>query len=150
MASATAAVLYTLITVTNGGNVGHSGGYTSLQVCNEAKSVAMTGQTLEQRAEEAAKIKAARDKREADWLEAHPGRPPKNDDERLQMEKVGGTKHGVDPWIYTKEGEFRVRDGLLYEQPRSGVTVGAGGGVWFGGGGAPTDGIKYAECVIEP
>jgi hypothetical protein len=42
-----AAVLYMLITVTSQGDVHHSNGYPTLRMCEEAKSVAQSGQPLE-------------------------------------------------------------------------------------------------------
>lgn len=50
---------YTLITVTYGGEVSHSRGYETLGMCEQAKSIALTGMTVEENEAEAKRAEDA-------------------------------------------------------------------------------------------
>jgi hypothetical protein len=50
MSNMPAAALWTLITVTQGGAVHHSEPFATFHMCNEAKSLAQTGMTIEDKA----------------------------------------------------------------------------------------------------
>lgn len=75
---------YTLITVTYGGVVSHARGFATLRMCQEARSIALTGMTIADN--EAADVAyrercVAEDRRRrashaAQWLAKHPPRPP--------------------------------------------------------------------------
>lgn len=75
---------YTLITVTHGGEVRHTRGFESLRMCQEARSIALTGLTIAQaeeadrvaREQQAAWERQRQEMMEAEWRERHPPRPP--------------------------------------------------------------------------
>ncbi len=139
---------YTLITVTNAGEVKHSRGFETLEMCEQAKSIALTGMTIEEnKAADEAYAKRQREK-EAKWRAAHPPRVPTDEERARWAGTLFQTGH------YCTIGE----DGLLYEWY---------GETWIGPSYRPQDGesvefirgghvlkhrhdIKYAKCVIEP
>lgn len=70
--------LWILLTVTYGGAVNRSEPFKSLYLCQEARSLALTGQTIEENAHLAAQRVAAEKK----WRQEHPPRLPRTADER--------------------------------------------------------------------
>lgn len=121
---------YTLITVTYGGEVHHSRGYETLRMCEQAKSIALTGMTIE---EKDAADKERRRQREL-WEAEHPWREPRNDYERL-VAGGGGSGCIIGPgcleWLNGKVRETYPADFSMSLIKRE-------------------VGIKYAKCVIEP
>lgn len=73
-----AAIAWALITVTGGGTIGHSE-FRSKPLCEEARSIALYGETVEERAREAAayeawlgNLRANQSRLNAAWLKKHP------------------------------------------------------------------------------
>jgi hypothetical protein len=133
------AISFTLISVTHGGQINHADGFTSLHVCEQARSLALTGQTLEQ-VEEAAKAReSARRKETEAWRAAHPLRPP-TAQERTQFAK----HHIIEP--PGRDWFGRINDqGLVEEQPLLVASTS-----WVATM-APAQGdTRWAQCVIEP
>lgn len=144
-----AAMAYTLITVTYGGDVSHSRGYETLEMCEQAKSLALTGMTIEQN-------KAADEayaKSERDWDEAHPWREPKDDWERKAVASgINGSMNNGGPisWAFDGKGQIKeMRGGGISPSYNSnrGESVQYVRGGWVMK--HKTD-IKHAECIIEP
>lgn len=154
--ASTAAALLTLITVTHGGQVFHSEGFPNQRACDEAKSIALTGMTIEQNAaEDAAYVKMEKDRADS-WREAHPPRQPTTPADRQIIEDAkNGIVHGGSTRPYSTVG----KDGFIYDWPGSGslwspsynpsqgetVVMERGGWVL-----KHREDIKYAECVIIP
>lgn len=142
--------VFTLIIVTFGGDVGHSRGYETLQTCEQAKSLALTGRTIEQnKAMDEAYDKAQADQA-ARWREANPPRVPTE----AERKKWAGQLFSSAP--YSTIG----KDGLIYDYPGGGMMV-VGPGynpnqgesvVWERGGYTLKHkyDVKNAECVVEP
>lgn len=109
-----AAQTYGLITVTYAGEVRFIDGFRSLRMCEQAKSLATTGRTLEEQAAwEEAQIKRYRDeeaKRKA-WADAHPPRTP-TPDERKQLAARSFIDRGSHYVRYTDETRRMVMDVL--------------------------------------
>ena len=140
----TLSFVYTLLVVTYGGSVAHSS-FDNLRQCQEAKSLATTGYTIEENADRAAKQKAERerrdaeqDRRDAEWRSAHPPRPPKDADERKQVENFR-----KDHFVFRWDDKTVDNDGMILDWPPS--TIMGSGTIVLPSG---TD-IRVAECVIE-
>ena len=136
-------ILYTLILVTNGGDVRHSAGYTSLGLCEEARSVATTGKTLATVAAEEEKKRAEKQERKAKWEAEHPPREPRSGDRCFQegTTPVGGA-YGL--WCVF------LPDGKVQDYEDSFNSTGLGTLVYLGSSTCDNGKIKYAECVIQP
>lgn len=133
-----AALTYTLITVTYGGSVAHSGGYDTLHMCEEARSLATTGMTIEAKKASDDAYKVARDKEYAEWRATHPSREPKNDSERSLV------KSGIISWGGSAGGGHTCDDGKICDDPNM-------DGYFLGWGKVNEPGdTKVAECVIVP
>lgn len=157
------AILYALITVTYGGTVGHSEGYSSLAFCREAQSVALVGKTTKQLADERAakdletkKHREASEKKAADWLRDHPPRSPPKLDFTLCRFDFDASKPDT-LVFYSEESPCVIKsDGLAYDlDPSLLLTTGSGylvtsdNNYWkttekYAGS------IRHAECVILP
>lgn len=147
--------MWTLITVTNGGDVGHSTGYASKELCKQAQSVALTGMTIEQnKAADEAHEKS--EKEAADrWRTAHPPRKPSTpeDFKIIEWQKKGGATLG-------SSGGFTNYDaatGMMLDYPGGGSSLSQSydpnrgeSVVWTRGGFITKHkaDIKYAECVM--
>lgn len=131
-----AAILYTLILVTYGADVKHTDGFTSLRACEQAKSIAKTGKTLEKIEAEAQSAREAAAKRKAEWETTHPPRP------RLLPDDACNNQWSPHP--------CRILDSGLVQDDEPPVTT------WTGVVGyltTDTDNahsIKFAECVVIP
>lgn len=147
--------MWTLITVTNGGDVSHSTGYLSKELCEQAKSVALTGMTIEQNkaADEAYEksVKEAADR----WREAHPPRKPSTpaDFKIIEWHKNGSRTLGATDGF----SNYDAATGMMLDYPNSrGATSSAyspndGESVAYVRGTFVTKhktDIKYAECVL--
>lgn len=133
----TPAGAFVLLAVAYSGNVS-SNYYQSEHDCLEAKSVAETGQTIEQ-------IKAADDARakaNAAFESAHPPRQPKDDWERSFVKSYADIKAsgGWQGCMSSNAGnDICVTDnGLIQERPSS-MTLGV----------VQPGAIKYAECFVS-
>lgn len=124
---------FTLITVTNQGEVFHAKGFDTLRMCEQAKSVATTGRTLEQIKADRKAEQEREAKRDAEWRAKHP--PRKATAAEAKNDGATGCNN---------LSCYHIKDGMFYEdrpQPMMYVTVGQ----------VPQPGaIKHAECVIEP
>lgn len=141
---------FTLITVTYGGEVGHSRGYETLYMCEQAKSLALTGRTIEANKALDEHL-AAQAQEEADkWRSAHPPRKPTTQEE-IKIAS-GGFMARWSSQPYTTVGE----DGLLYDWPGNGSgswTISTSEyHAWENGRyvSKTKRDIKHAECIIEP
>lgn len=136
--------MWSLITVTNGGSVNISAGYPTKSLCEEAKSIALTGMTIEQNNE----ADAVYEKAQADWEASHPWREPKNKSEAALSKFIGSSSNGYNTLI--SDGHGKVRDGY----PSGGMSMSYnpndGESVQYVRGGYrllhKTD-IKYAHCI---
>ena len=146
-------MVYTLITVTYGGEVNHSRGYETLHMCQQAKSLALTGMTIEQNKAADVEYEQRVAKNEAEWRAAHPPRKPVTEDDFRMVEHA---KDGCG--MLASTGPFERAnpdDGLIYLRPASPshhMSSGCGS-VEYSRGGWRRLGkhhIKVAECVIEP
>lgn len=130
-----AITLYTLITVTNGGDVHQTPGFKTLHMCEEAKSISQTGMTIEEvKARQAAKDAAEKLAAER-WYKAHPPRKPQNAGEREIAKFEGCT-------FWDGGGLCSAGHGLVQDQPSgviSSITIIP----------PPPGDIKWARCVIE-
>jgi hypothetical protein len=144
-----AAIAYILITVTYGAEVHHSNGFESLDLCEQAKSLALTGMTIEQnKAADEAYAKARKD-----WEDAHPWRDPQNDWEReMAKVKMYGAVSNGGPISWAFNGEGKIRDMMSASasptyDPSRGEGMDFIRGAW-----APKNksSVKHAECVIDP
>lgn len=129
--------IFVLVVVAMSGNVSSSY-YNTEHDCLEAKSIARSGQTIEQ-------VKAADDARAkavSDFETAHPPRPPKDDWERSYIKSAADlkTKGGWQGCMSSSEGNDLcvTDDGLIQERPSS-MTFGII---------QPGD-IKNAECYVS-
>lgn len=76
---------WTLITVTGAGAVHHSRGYSTRELCEEAKHIALTGMTKDEAAKRTAAERTRREEgrqRDKEWEETHPPRLPENEEEK--------------------------------------------------------------------
>ena len=161
---------YTLITVTHGGEVRHARGFESLRMCQEARSIALTGMTIA-RAEEAERVvrekHAAWESRrqammEAEWRERHPARPPTEVEAAglrvMQLVWSHGDTSARPEYLSDWNGyQVSVRigrsvlgaDGLIHDEFR--ITGGRSWGVThLTPAPRPDPGsIRVAHCVIE-
>lgn len=133
---------FTLITVTYGGDVGHSRDYRSLRMCEQARSLALTGETLEQAQQRRDAILKAQQERDDEWKKAHPPRTPTAKDLKTCADLRG--KKGT---IVQNSAYCTIeQDGLVHEY--------RGPDWWTSGAemsaGPPNGRIKHAECVQEP
>lgn len=146
LTSKAAIILWNLITVTQGGAVNHSDGFKSRYMCEEAKSVAQYGETIEELREIKARRQKDRDEAKAKWLAEHPGRGPKNESERKAVKEnkpgwiLGETDMtGLSP---NPAGWFNVPelkdDGLIYDRPPD---------VWSNS--YRDSNFKFAECIPD-
>lgn len=136
-------VMWTLITVTNGGTV-HESQFTTKHSAEEAKSIALTGMTIEEN-EKADSEYAAWLKK---WEEDHTWRDPKDDFER-RVAKTAGTLSWGGPYQLAGDGNGRVREiaggGLsMSYNPNNGESV-----EWIRGRAVLRykNDIKYAKIV---
>lgn len=161
---------YTLITVTHGGEVRHSRGFESLRMCQEARSIALTGMTIAQaegadqvaREQQAAWERQRQGMMEAEWRERHPPRPPTEvEAEGLRIMQLvwnhGDTSarpeylndwYGYQVSVCVGRSMFGA-DGLIRDEFRI-----AGGRAWgmqhLTASSKPNPGgIRVAQCVIE-
>lgn len=107
--------MWTLITVTNGGQVQESQ-HATKRLCEEAKSIALTGMTIEEN--------EAADRAYAEWLqkwdEEHPWRDPKDDTERRLLERgVSGSVSWGGPHGLSYNGST----GKVREYPIGGMSM---------------------------
>lgn len=126
---------FTLITVTNQGEVFHAKGFDTLRMCEQAKSVAVYGRTIEQLEDDRKREDERQAKLDAEWRAKH---PPRKATAKDGGEGSGCSGNGV-VTICT-----RVKDGMFYEdRPSRFLSY-----TEF----PPSDriSIKHAECVIEP
>lgn len=137
-----ALVLYTLITVTNGGQVHHADGFGSLAACRDAESMALYGLTV------AAKAEADRRQREAEeaarkaWDEEHPPRPPENDRERESVREYE-EGHG-----YTSSGNVvPVGNGMVQEQSWVIIAPRSWSALVFT---SDANVVKWSACAVLP
>lgn len=155
------AFLWMLITVTGGGTVGHSTGYPGKHYCEEARSIALYGRTLEEEAAAAAAYEKAQYKREAAfraaekrWFASHPClryepkekalMPPYNDGYEGFNVEYKKTPHGY--WCPVDVGGSWSSGMVMISTPE------AGGFYTYENGQAVThqaSDVKTAECVIE-
>ncbi|MGU3387236.1 hypothetical protein ACLBYG_22190 [Methylobacterium sp. D53M] len=151
---------YTLITVTYGGAVHHARGFESLRMCQEARSIALTGMTLaENEAADTAyrtlcidRDQKRRASREAQWRVKHPPRPPTSDErERLKVLQLAWRHEGPrrseqlddEPWCGPNVELVRSTfgaDGLVYDH----FAVNGG---WATGGFSPAYSTERGESV---
>jgi hypothetical protein len=120
---------YTLIVVTQGAEVRQSSGFETLHICEEARSMLVTGMTILNAAASEKRAREERAKAEKMWRAANPGRKPRADDQCVE--------EGTTVW----PGRFctKRKNGLVYdEQAVSGMAAVL-----------PSD-IKFSECLIEP
>lgn len=106
------AIVWTLITVTNGGEV-HESRHATKESCEQAKSIALTGMTIEEN-------KAADEAYAAylrKWDDDHPWRDPKDDNERMLAKSVGSVSWGG-PYSLSGDGNGKVR-----EYPSGGMSM---------------------------
>lgn len=131
---------YTLITVTQAGDVRHSDGWTTLDLCLDAESMARTGMTVAQAKKREEEGRAASEKAAAEWRAAHPPRAPKNDFERL-LTSGSGLRFGS--MGFSGEGNVSsCGDHQVCDEPGTLTLLSSG---W-----RSSDALKYAECVIVP
>jgi hypothetical protein len=132
---------FTLITVTNQGEVFHAKGFDTLRMCEQAKSVATTGKTLEQiEADHAAWME--RYEREQKEFEAQHPRRKATAAEKKQAVKYRALKceqNLTSMWCEYLDGDEVVTK-------KSGVITSSGSYASLGS----QNSIKHAECVIEP
>lgn len=102
---------YVLVVVTNGGIVSSSV-YPSLYAAQQAKSIALTGMTIEDKRAHDMDREAAR----KEWYATHPPRSPKNDDERrmVQSRALSGIRVSLGS---NHNGVTVTADGLIQEHP---------------------------------
>jgi hypothetical protein len=163
------AILYMLITVTGQGDVHHSQGYQSLHACEEARSLAVYGETVEQFKKADDDLARAEKEYRDDFYKTHPPRKPKDKDERRYVEEEkelrakGGYSFGSS-WSPCRRGDIcglsMTRDFLIQDEP--GPYIGNGfsdsyssdRGEWVQDVHQrmrikyPTD-VKAAECVRQ-
>lgn len=161
---------YTLITVTHGGEVRHSRGFESLRMCQEARSIALTGMTIAQ-AEEADRV--AREQRaawerqrqeamEAEWRTRHPPRQTTESEAQglrvMQLvwlhDGTSGGREYLDDWyggqaIVLTSRSVLGADGLIRDEYK--IVGGRSSGMQLL---SPSlkldrDSIRVAQCVIE-
>jgi hypothetical protein len=137
------AIMWTLITVTNGGAVSESQ-HATKETCEQAKSVALTGMTIEEN-------KAADDAYAAylkKFAEDHPWRAPKNDSER-SLAKSGGSMSWGGPFDMQGDGKGMVRESpgggmSMSYNSNEGESVDFVRGQWVM---KSKTSVKYAKCV---
>lgn len=141
---------WTLLTVTNDGQVHHSHGFPTKYLCEQAKSLALYGLTIEQR-EQRNKANAAWKAEQAiRWRKLHPGRKPVTPRE-LKMVKDNPNGSG---WSISHEYDRVGSDGLLYREQGSGSSQSYNSnqgesvefvdGIWIK---RYRHDVKYAECI---
>jgi hypothetical protein len=142
------AIIYTLITVTYGGEVHYSRGHETLRECEQGKSLALTGMTIEQN--QAAD--AAYKKSFEDWEKEHPWREPEDDWERkLVANGASGLFIGGGPiQLEVREGKIKEHIGSSFSPSYNSAR--GEDAVWVRGGWAmkTRNDVKVAECVIIP
>jgi hypothetical protein len=120
---------YTLVVVTHGAEVRQSSGFETLHICEEARSMLVTGMTIPDAAESEKRAREERAKADKMWRAANPGRKPRADDRCVEE----GTTVWPGPFCTIRE------NGLVYdEQALSGMAAVL-----------PSD-IKFSQCLIEP
>lgn len=72
---------WSLVTVAESGSINISTGYTTKRLCEQARSIALTGMTLEEIAAKTNEDAQLREQNHQQWLKDHPPRPPKNREE---------------------------------------------------------------------
>lgn len=120
---------YALITVTRGGNVSVAP-CDSLAMCQQAKSIALTGRTIEENEE----LAAAKKRRDEEWHAAHPPRKPTPEEARQIAAGVIVISSGGNSWRSTA-------DGMVQDLPPS------DGMVYVTNGSDDANEIKFAKCV---
>lgn len=100
--------------MTNGGHVSSSR-YETLHACKQARSIALTGATIEENERSRRDAQAREEGRLGKWREDHPPRPPTSvaDLELVDLHKRGITIRGATCLPYSSVGE----DGLIYDWP---------------------------------
>jgi hypothetical protein len=136
--------MWTLITVTGNGQV-HESSHATKELCEQARSVALTGMTIEEN--------AAADEAYAQylkkWDEDHPWRDPRDDYERSIL-KGGG--HGSCSWGGPYSLAYDSSTGKVREYPSGGMSMSCGHGesvelvrgLWVNRG---RHSVKYAKCI---
>lgn len=139
---------WTLITVTGAGQVNHSRGYETLFMCEQAKSLALTGMTIEQnKAADEAHAKAR-----ADWEDAHPWREPREQWER-DFAKSGSSascSNGYSTWHFS---DGKIREGYPSDGMSASYSENKGEWCEWVRGTAiikRRHDVKHAECIREP
>lgn len=159
---------YTLITVTNDGRVHHARGFETLRMCQEARSIALTGLTIAENDDRRAALKRCEEERRAreaesiaqQWRLRHPPRHPTPDEARglRRLVLAWGGKNGATQYFRHYEGTVGLRyarstlgaDGLIYDWPQELHRTWEGrlqSMTWMP---EPDPGaIRHAVCVIE-
>jgi len=130
---------FTLITVTNQGEVFHAKGFDTLRMCEQAKSVAVYGHTIEQHEEDMKRAAEREVKLDAEWRAAHPPRKASSEELRAGSSSLSScASNGYNSRCW------HMKDGMVYEDRPSLITWTVSNRTM------PPEGIKHAECVIEP
>jgi hypothetical protein len=111
-----AATLFTLIVITHGGNVDVSE-FRTEALCLDAKSLALTGYTVAEKAEVDKKREQAQREAEAGWLVAHPPRAPSTPEEIVAVAKA--QSNGWPEFIGSSEIDSQLvarTDGFIYTE----------------------------------
>jgi hypothetical protein len=120
---------YTLVVVTQGAEVRQSSGFETLHICEQARSMVVTGMTIQNSAESEKSAREERARADRVWRAANPGRKPRVDDRCVE--------EGTTVW----PGRFcTIREnGLVYDEQavREMSAV------------LPSD-IKFSQCLSEP
>lgn len=137
-------ITFTLIVVLSTSEVKLTQNIASLQTCEQARSIVLTGNTIEKEMErrlieenKARLVKEEETRLDNEWNQSHPWRDPKSDDE-----KKTATNNGYACAVEAKDGKVRERRKNL-----CGTMIGYGT-LYSVSNTTPT--IKYAACVIEP
>jgi hypothetical protein len=132
-----AAAIYILITVTYGGKVWVSPGFSSLRACEEAKSIAETGVTIEENQKNRATLERIQSEEKRKFEAEHPPRSP-TDEDRKNCRTGDLAKYMVIPFEHcTIEN-----DGLThFYKDCDECSVGYV---------RTADDLKYAKCALEP
>jgi hypothetical protein len=176
MFKTTAAAVWVLVTVTNGGEVRQTPDFISEYSCRQAQSIVETGRTMEENRERMDRAAAESKKREEDWRAAHPPREPANDDERSMVkawrenkkkcqDRGDNSKACINAYVYDSHNfstlipgtvqNLRVNDDGLIQEDRAMMFSGLGPGSMSGNvssilsSESHKNEIKFAKCFMD-
>ena len=145
MTDLTAATIWTLITVTNAGNVHQESGFQSKALCEDAISIAKTGLTVSEVTDRDNRAKEEARRKREEWSATHPARQPISAKEKEDINSRRTSDGTCTPIMDVSSHISITKDCLIQENDHT-LPYGLSSAVVYPGN--QNNEIKYARCVL--